>query len=380
MMRKLLSALAMIFLSACLSFAAEKVPVEAEGSGATRMEALRAAWMEAVRSAVGMSMAGTTRLSDDTVDEAIATYSRGHVDAYEVLSESMDNGIWTIRIRAEIDKDDMQPLAKGSGSGTIDLARSGEAAAALSAYEAQKDGVEMFISAYESADWASLIDYSLSIRTIDKRLWLVHRCKINFENYFNFANELAKALEKIAVKTRTVPLDGYLAGEIRDLDDFYRSNYFHYDEDVLNRLSAQGGDVSLTEVVSPFHVDDNLSEHFDVYVATSPGEVKAFKLENSDLRRILRCMKCFDIVFTVKTVDADQDPVAVPVKNNIHLLFYVFNDVIHVTPTFGMLLKPNSMYFNTLQELKLTSEQLDNISTLNGTFALEGLEYTNDLD
>ena len=52
-----------------LTFAAQKVPVEAEGAGATRLEALR--------SAVGMFMVGTTQLSDDTVNEVIATYSRG---------------------------------------------------------------------------------------------------------------------------------------------------------------------------------------------------------------------------------------------------------------------------------------------------------------
>ncbi len=380
MIKSLLSSLAVVFLSASLCFAGQKVSVEAEGSGTTRLEALRAAWMEAVRNAVGMSMAGTTQLSDDKIDEVIATYSRGQVNAYEVLSESMDNGLWIIRIKAEIDKDDMQPQAKSSGSRTIDLTSSNEAAAALSAYEAKKDGAEMFIAAYKSVDWSSFIDYSLSIRTIDNKLWLVHRCKINFENYFNFSNELAKALEKIAVKTRSVPLDDYLSGEIRDLDDFYHSNHFHYDKEVLNRLSVQGGDFSLTDVVSPFHIDENLSEHFDIYIVTSPKELKIFKLENSDLRQILQSLKCFNIIFTVKTGDADSDSVIAPAKKNIQLLFYVFSDVIKVSPTFGMFLKPNSMYFNTLKELKLTSEQLNNIKTLNGQFTLEGIEYTNDLD
>ena len=52
-----------------LTFAARKVAVEAEGAGATRLDALR--------SAAGMFMVGTTQLSDDTVNEVIATYSRG---------------------------------------------------------------------------------------------------------------------------------------------------------------------------------------------------------------------------------------------------------------------------------------------------------------
>ena len=98
---------------------------------------------DAVLPALGEFVSDTSRsttLSDDKIDEMIATFSRGHVNAYKVLSESMDNGRWTIRIKADIHDDILQTPSASSGSRSIDLSSS-EAAAALSAYDAKKDGI-----------------------------------------------------------------------------------------------------------------------------------------------------------------------------------------------------------------------------------------------
>ena len=379
MIKKALLALLVVMLTVGPAFAAEKITIEAEGSGTTKMEALKAAWMEAVRNAVGMSMTGSTQLTDDKIAETIATYSRGHVNSYQILSESQSNNLWTVRIRADIDRDELQGSAKTSTSQTIDLTQSNEAAAALSAYEAKKDGVEMFLSTVNATDWSSFIDYSLSIKTINNKLWLFHRCKINFENYFKFSNNLAKILEIIAVETRTVPIGDYLNNEIRDLNEFYNSNNITYDKEVLSKFSNHNEEYSLTEVVSPFHVNEE-NEIFDIYVVTSVNEMKIFKLEKSDLDKIIQCLKSFNIVFTVNAGGEGSNSVIANASKNIHLLFYEFGNIVRITPTFGMCLKPNSMYFNTLQELKLTNEQINNIKTLNGKFTLEQLRYTNDLD
>ncbi len=148
--------------------------MEAEGSGTTKTEALRAAWIEAVRNAAGMFMTGSTRIRDDDIEEAVSAFSRGHVESYEILSESSEGGVWTVRIRADIDNDEMKPLVKGSGSRTIDLTKSPEAAAAFSSLDARRNGAAMLISALNDLDWASCLDYSLSIKNIDNRLWIVH--------------------------------------------------------------------------------------------------------------------------------------------------------------------------------------------------------------
>lgn len=67
------------------------------------MDALKSAWMEAVRKAVGMFMVGTTEMINDALTEQLATYSRSQVNSYEVLSKKQNNGIWNVKIRANID-------------------------------------------------------------------------------------------------------------------------------------------------------------------------------------------------------------------------------------------------------------------------------------
>ena len=96
-----------------------RIVVEAEGIGPTKLEALQSAWMEAVRKGVGMFMTAKTEIVNDDITEKIVTHSRGQVNSYEVISET--NGVdgWVVKIKANIDKDILEETAQAVQSKSV---------------------------------------------------------------------------------------------------------------------------------------------------------------------------------------------------------------------------------------------------------------------
>lgn len=64
-----------------------QVEVTASGQGTTKIEALNAAWTEAVRLGVGMFVSSKTQVIDDALAEEIILHSRGRVHSYKILTE-----------------------------------------------------------------------------------------------------------------------------------------------------------------------------------------------------------------------------------------------------------------------------------------------------
>ncbi|MDR1534859.1 MAG: formylglycine-generating enzyme family protein [Planctomycetota bacterium] len=82
--------------------------VETEGMGRNRAEAIDQAWIEAIRSSVGMMTDIRTEVSQDEVSETIIAHSRGLVEKYEILmaDDSLaGEGVYRIRLKAWVRKD-----------------------------------------------------------------------------------------------------------------------------------------------------------------------------------------------------------------------------------------------------------------------------------
>lgn len=114
------------FLSG-LAFAAEteKITVEAEGVGETKMAALKDAWTNAVRQAVGAYLASAQSVKSDGLDdkytEDIAAYSRGQINSFETISENQENGLWHIKIRANVVKDILLETVKEATNKSVKI-------------------------------------------------------------------------------------------------------------------------------------------------------------------------------------------------------------------------------------------------------------------
>lgn len=155
----------------------EKVTVEAEGSGDSKMAAMKDAWTNAVRQAVGMYMTSKTETLNDDLTEEIAAYSRGQVNSFETLSENHENGVWTVKIRANVDRDIMRETVAASTSQKVKVDGANLAAQAQSAEDKKKNAAEV-IKSSGLMDFSKCLDYKPEIQTFDtpqgKKIYMVH--------------------------------------------------------------------------------------------------------------------------------------------------------------------------------------------------------------
>lgn len=114
-----------VFFCNASAATAEKIIVEAFGSGVTKIEALQNAWAVATREAVGLYMNARNELKSDSLDahytEQVASYSRGQVDYFTILSEKRENGLWNIKIKANVDRDVLQETVAEATGRTVHI-------------------------------------------------------------------------------------------------------------------------------------------------------------------------------------------------------------------------------------------------------------------
>ena len=152
----------------------KQVTVEAEGTGATKMEALQSAWMEAVRKGVGMFMASKTELVNDKLTEQIVTHSRGQVNAYQIVEERKGADGWHLKIKARIDKDILQETAEAATSQKVAFDGKDLAAQKVTQQEKQKSAEQVWKEIEPLLDFRKCLKYKFSVE------------KITFANDFKF--------------------------------------------------------------------------------------------------------------------------------------------------------------------------------------------------
>ena len=177
------------------------VSVEAEGQGTTKLEALNAAWGEAVRQGIGLYLDSKTEVVDEDIREQIVAHSRGRVNSYQELSAEKIDGIWRVVILAEIEKDILIETAAAAASTSVKVA--GNQLAAVMATENQKkqstkDLIAAFGDRFKTEDLFSL---TLNPDIKDGVLVLNVVFAINKKAYNNiFLNDFVKLLDQLAIK------------------------------------------------------------------------------------------------------------------------------------------------------------------------------------
>lgn len=180
-----------------------RLTVLAEGSGATKLEALQQAWMEAVRKGVGLFLTSKTQAIDDDVTEKIVTHSRGQVDSYKVLSEVQENGIWTVGIEASIDKDILKETA--AQGKTRKMAFDGTAVAAREDTQEKKrqSQAEILADALNDLNLASILRYKTELKQKTLRdgktaFYVEHILSVDPQQFKILADQLERTLAPIA--------------------------------------------------------------------------------------------------------------------------------------------------------------------------------------
>ena len=180
-----------------------RLTVLAEGSGATKLEALQQAWMEAVRKGVGLFLTSKTQAVDDDVTEKIVTHSRGQVDSYKVLSEVQENGIWTVGIEASIDKDILKETA--AQGKTRKMAFDGTAVAAREDTQEKKrqSQGEILTDALNDLNLASILRYKTELKKKalpdgKAAFYVEHILSVDPQQFAILADQLERTLAPIA--------------------------------------------------------------------------------------------------------------------------------------------------------------------------------------
>lgn len=184
-----------------------RITVEADGTGSTKMEALKSAWENAVRQAVGMYMTSKTEMLNDNLTEELAAYSRGQVNSYKTLSESQNNGIWTIKIQANIDRDIMQETVKASKSQNIQIDGSNLAAQMQSQNNKNQDAKDV-IRVGDMLNFQEALKYEVSLQSYNngEAIFARHILKFDLKKFQSWADTLEKFVAQRAIKKEEVKL------------------------------------------------------------------------------------------------------------------------------------------------------------------------------
>lgn len=182
------------------------VYIQADGDGVTKMEALNHAWIEAVRMAVGMFMTGSTQISNDELQEKITAYSRGRVKTYEVLSETLKEGVWNIAIKAAIEKDVLLQSNKRSKKKAINSNRLANIVTSTRQSIDAKETVDNFVI-YNSPE--DCLDYSCDIQNVNGKIYALHLIRVNHKKFNDIVvKNISQLLDEFAEAKFDVP-QGY---------------------------------------------------------------------------------------------------------------------------------------------------------------------------
>ena len=134
------------------------ITVIAEGKNTDRKLALEAAYVDAVRLAVGAIISSKTELNNDELSEKIITHSRGVIEGFDILGENQEGRLTRIYIRAKVHREILQDETKRyieaqtvkADTGGVVKAQQNENAREVTTQAKQKSGAELLREVLES--------------------------------------------------------------------------------------------------------------------------------------------------------------------------------------------------------------------------------------
>lgn len=182
------------------------------GSGATKMEALQQAWLDAVRSGIGLFLTSKTVAVNDDVTEQIAMHSRGQVNSYQILSERHAGDIWEITIRAKIDKDILQETAAAAQSKTLHFDAKDDAAKEISKEEKHKSQADVLRASLDLFDFSKCFEYQNSLykeqdRNGKTQYYIQHILKFDLKKFSTQEKQLEKVVASISEAKQEISLN-----------------------------------------------------------------------------------------------------------------------------------------------------------------------------
>lgn len=215
-----------------------KPTIVASGFGITKDKALSSAFRDAIKQYVGIILdSETILLNDQIIKDQILTLSNGSIESYEVLSESEEDGIYIVEIKAIVKDQNIQNQINSSISSkssiTFDrniMAQMKNAHAGLETKEETSDDQGLFTNKYLNDFKKAGIDKVLLVKATDLKLKLnpLDDTKLNYDLEYELSFNLPiyqAAIEQLESNFRKIGLKEYPKVSISDqpthqMDDF----------------------------------------------------------------------------------------------------------------------------------------------------------------
>mgnify|MGYP001156236551 CR=1 FL=1 len=376
-----------LFLSICLlvdiqiCHAAEQVEVEASGNGQTKMDALQNAWMEAVRLGVGMFLTSKTESIDDTLTEKIVIHSRGQVNSFEILSENNTNDVWSITIRAKLDKDILQETVASTQSKALDFNAQDDAAQKISQEQKGKSQTEVLQASLDLFDFSKCLDYTNTLikghpkYKNNKKYYIQHILKMNLKKFKAQADQLEKVIASIAEKQIDVHLDIKIGKQI--LEAIKKEDYTDIVGSGSNINHIMGYD--LPKLFVSEYIPSGMD--YKEYAACFFKNVGTARCYSFGKKLGVNIPKAYTLTFKAETDDDFDSVLAQTSAVLIYPIKRYSTPPLFIGPFFKILpfgfgttgtsLRQDVPIIECVQELNLSDEQLVNIKKIRGSYSLE---------
>lgn len=295
------------------------IEVQAEGIGESKINALKNAWSEAVRQAVGVYLISDEKVIDDELVENIATYSKGQVESYQLLKSDKQSDGWHVVILAKIEKDVLKEEIQNSDpqKQTFSFDGSNEVAK-KSTVEEKKKNAEDVISSINRLDIRDAIVYRSEIREEKingKNVYYVrHYIGLDVKKYLGKIEQLSKILEKVAISKKSFYFDNETLKKnkaVMNFDTMFNSmkneKFCNYQYNLCSYHKNDSSDAFLRGLSqeSGFSKSEKDLEHCVVLV-NSQSKLTIYCFEGN-IKEKIRCLlpKGLDFVFKVENSDSD---------------------------------------------------------------------------
>lgn len=354
----------------------ERLTVMADGSGATKMEALQNAWMEAVRKAVGLFMTSKTEMIDDDITEKIVTHSRGQVNSYKVLAETQENGLWNVAIEANIDKDILQQSAAQGKSKKMTIDGTAVVAREDTAAKKKESQQKIVISALNNLELDKILRYEAELKKKmdgDKTIFYVqHSLSVDPKQFKILAEQLERTLAPVASGKETMKIEPRWGKAVSDIlkNWTYSPENVDFDRFIYNLTPNYSSDPLVN--VSPAA---NGIPKYSVCIYKNSGKMECYSFNQKFMFTVDEQVKgSYEIVFEVE----DGDELSL-ISDSFYIKWpYIigYPRTVMVDPTFYYQGTKDIVVLRFNQVLDLDPEQLLNLKEITGKYSITKKEHT----
>ena len=186
------------------------VQIVASGMGTDADAALRNAYSNAIQQALGMYVDAETLVQNDQIiKDQVLTHSRGLIKEVKTLDQSTENGLYTVRVQAKVERQPLLEKVKPMLKSTARIDGTSLHAGVATEQRQKQDAAALFAEAIKPMVGPGLFDFEFDGEPVlDEKnpslLLVTVKIKPNLEKYKVAERHLLDVLKQIAVSNAEV--------------------------------------------------------------------------------------------------------------------------------------------------------------------------------